>query len=478
MEDQIRVGYHNRDDIQRRHGGTNPALGKQNRNKNNNKNNNSTHHDRLYRTPPLTTEHSLQSNRHNPNAIPDYTTNITNDPPMTRINNAFGHSPHLKASNSIRIAGWNVNSFPLSNRSIKFQDMIQHLLIQQYDIIAINETNKNWKLVDHEQRPWRTLTGVWQSVHINMQNNTMDLTADKFQPGGTGIISTNESAHRIMCKGADSTGLGRWSWNKYRGKYRMTLIIVSVYRPVINASGESPNSTWNQQKRYYVSIDQDINPRQQLLHDLGIQMREWYRDGAQITVLMDANEDIQSRHLTAFFQQFQMREAILNKHPHQRGPATRCPGSTTIDGVWASSTLEITQAGFSDFCDAYFDHRSSWIDITCESAFGHASLPLCPFVMRKLKLDDPKVVNKYNHTLGTQLEKHKVAARLHHLKQHIIEGAELTMEQQKEFELIDQSRIEAMIYAESQCRKLKTGEIPWCPELQIYRDEQPLGRSI
>ena len=352
--------------------------------------------------------------------------------------------------------------------------MCQHFLQQQYDIIAINETNKNWKLIPHEQRPWRTLTGIWQSVHINMNHNTMDLVADKFQPGGTGVISTNSYAHRVMEKGKDSSGLGRWSYTKYRGKDGMNLVVISVYRPVVNTSGESPNSTWNQHKRHFSGIGLDINPREKLLQDLGQQMRNWYREGSQLIVFMDANEYILSPQLSQFFQQFQMNEAILKQHADKKAPPTRYPGSTTIDGAWASSSLSIIQAGYSAFCDAYFDHRSSWIDVTCTSAFGHLSPALCPFVMRKLKLEDPKVVKKYNTILETQLTSHNIGKKLKHISKQVAKGYELTESQQKELELMDKIRIEAMVHAEAKCRKLKMGGVAWSPDLQTHKDELSL----
>ena len=185
---------------------------------------------------------------------------------------------------------------------------------------------------------------------------------------------------------------------------------------------------------------------------------------------MDANEYILSQRLSTFFMQFQMKEAILNQHADKKGPATRYPGSTTIDGAWASCSLSITQAGYSAFCDAYFDHRSSWIDVTCNSAFGHLSPALRPFVMRKLKLEDPKVVKKYNTVLEKQLTSHNIANKLKYISNQVSKGQELTESQQKELELMDKIRIEAMVHAEAQCRKLKMGGVAWSPDLQTHKD--------
>jgi hypothetical protein len=356
--------------------------------------------------------------------------------------------------------------------------MIQHLLQHQYDIIAINETNKNWRHISHEQRPWRTLSGVWQSSHMHFNYNTIDMTSDKSQPGGTGIISTGTNAHRIMGQGKDTTGLGRWSWTKYRGKEGLSFVVVSVYRPVVNSSGESPNSTWNQHKRYFSNIGRDVNPREQILTDLARPLREWYRDGTQIAVSMDANEFIGSPTLTAFFRQFELQEAILSLHPTQKAPATRCPGSITIDGMWISRSLQVTKAGYSKICDSYFDHRSGWVDISSSSAFGYNAPPLCAFQMRKLKTEDPTVVKQYNKVLQEQLQIHRIESKLYKLKCTIQEGKDLDATQAKELEVIDKKRIESMIHAESKCRKLKTGAVPWSLEYQDIKNRLSMWECI
>ena len=48
-------------------------------------------------------------------------------------------------------------------------------------------------------------------------------------------------------------------------------------------------------------------------------------------------------------------------------------------------------------------------------------------------------------------------------------GKQLTEEQQREFEAIDKVRTNAMEKAEKKCRKLRMGEISWCPKMQKVR---------
>ena len=473
IEEPSRVEYHHRVDIQRSSGGQSPDLGIfQSNTEHNNNIYNITNHQSIP-SPIVNSNIVHHYNEHNP-FHPTQRTNNTSP----SFDTAFGHTTTNKAANTVRLAVWNVNTFPLHRQSDKFKDMVQHLLQHQYDIIAINETNKNWRHISHEQRPWRTLSGVWQSSHLNFNCNTLDMTSDKCQPGGTGIISTGTNAHRIMGHGKDTTGLGRWSWTKYRGKEGLSFVVVSAYRPVANTNGDSPNSTWNQHKRYFANQGKDANPREQILTDLARQIREWYREGTQIAVLMDANEFIGSAKLIAFFRQFEIYEAILSLHPHKKAPATRCPGSITIDGVWLSRSLQISQAGYSRISDSYFDHRSGWVDISCSSAFGYDAPSLCTFQMRKLKMEDPKVVKKYNTILCKQLKLHKVGKKLVRLKATLQPDEELNDEQATDLESIDKKRIESMIHAEAKCRKFKTGAVPWSIEYQDIKNRLSMWECI
>lgn len=393
----------------------------------------------------------------------------------------FGHPLQAKHEDDLRIGCWNVNSHPTYKHSAKFRDLKDFLLNNDLDIIGMNETNKYWNKFPVEARPWKLYKGIWESIHTNFNNNINDLTPCKHQPGGTSILSVNRSAHCIESSGRDPSGLGRWSWNIYRGKEGIRLAIVSAYIPV-NPSGDegiSPNATYRQHKSYLSLKHRISEPKQALLDDLKIQLKEWRNTNIQIIVLMDANDQINNTLFTQYFDDMDMKEAILSLHPSQPAVATRTPGTNTIDGIWASRSIDITKAGYTPFHPTKaFDHRFAWIDVTRQSAFGHLMPPIKSYTTRRLKLQDPRITKRYTSVLRKHCIKHKLRERSTKLRNKCRQNVPLSATQAAELENIDELKIQGMVHAEKICRKLKTGKIPWSEHLQLLRDTNSFWEGL
>ena len=70
-----------------------------------------------------------------------------------------------------------------------------------------------------------------------------------------------------------------------------------------------------------------------------------------------------------------MREVLLERHG-RTAPATYNKGSAPIDGVFVTSTIQITKGGYLGNGEGVGDHRCRWIDLEFATAFGHEPLPL------------------------------------------------------------------------------------------------------
>jgi hypothetical protein len=57
------------------------------------------------------------------------------------------------------------------------------------------------------------------------------------QWGGVGIPSMTKAAHRVANSGTDKTGMGRWTWTRFRGRNNVMLRIITGYRPHRNLEG-------------------------------------------------------------------------------------------------------------------------------------------------------------------------------------------------------------------------------------------------
>ena len=87
---------------------------------------------------------------------------------------------------------------------------------------------------------------------------------------------------------------------------------------------------------------------------------------------------------------------------------------------------------------------------------------------RRLKLEDPRIVQKYNDKLHELLMEKKVYERLTYLHQKAVYPQPLWMEY--EYEAIDIIIQQSMEKAEKQCRKFKCGNVPWSPLYQEIYD--------
>jgi len=76
------------------------------------------------------------------------------------------------------------------------------------------------------------------------------------QFGSVALLSLNKSSHRVIRKGIDTMGLGRWSWTRYRGKNNLTLCIIVAYRPNPPAG---PFTVAAQYREYFTSIGDSHN---------------------------------------------------------------------------------------------------------------------------------------------------------------------------------------------------------------------------
>ena len=184
--------------------------------------------------------------------------------------------------------------------------------------------------------------------------NVKDCVSSNYQPGGTMQISINKPSHRIIETGRDESGLGRWVWQKYRGKQEITLRIITAYQPC-TPSTAGPSTTHSQQEQYFDLIGDDRVPQKAMLEDLRDEIKKWKDEGDQIILLMDVNEDINSGPIKMWMQELQLREAITSQHGGNEATYNR--GSKAIDGIFTSASINSIRSGYLPFGTFPSDHR-------------------------------------------------------------------------------------------------------------------------
>jgi hypothetical protein len=164
-----------------------------------------------------------------------------------------------------------------------------------------------------------------------------------------------------------------------------------------------------------------------------------------------------------------MREVLLTRHG-RNAPPTTDNGSSVIDGIWATPAIGIEHGGYLAGGEAIprMNHRCLWIDVTYEMMYRHEIPLIAWYAIRQLKLQDPRVVNKFIMAYREWIEQHGLAKRAFLLQTRSMYP--LSQEHAAEYEWIDRMKIEGLHYADC-CQKLSMGEVPWSPQLQVLQNQ-------
>ena len=144
-------------------------------------------------------------------------------------NGPFGDSNN-KQDGSIRITVQNIHRIPEHRSSAKSLEMINTLEKWKIDVWGLTETNIVWHNIK-KSNCWPERMKKYRGAQSNFAYNQHIEISEKFIPGGVGQISHPNLAGRIIGHGRDESGLGRWVWQKFQGKYGYDLRIITYYRP-------------------------------------------------------------------------------------------------------------------------------------------------------------------------------------------------------------------------------------------------------
>ncbi len=116
------------------------------------------------------------------------------------------------------------------------------------------------------------------------------------------------------------------------------------------------------------------------------------------------------------------------------------------------------------------DHRMLWVDIDAYSTFGGVSAPIWRPRIRRLKLEDPTIVKKFNNLRRNHMELHNLAAIKDEIEQYRRMQPDNDVTWQYLIERLDRLRVQGILEADRRCRKLRCGNIPWSPAVQKCMD--------
>ena len=298
--------------------------------------------------------------------------------------------------------------------------------------------------------------------------------------GGTAIMVFGRLSHYATNQhDRDPTGLGRWC-SKLIKSGSKSVRIVTAYRPNKGRwSGrrQGAGSVWRQHRRYFRSINRHDNPRDLFDQDLCAALKAWRRDGEDIILAGDFNDNIYTSSLA---RSLGHRDIGLVDQYHrlfdEPAPFSHNTGSVPIMGVYATAGIEVTAAYLSQHHakGVVGDHRLHVFDFSTKSITGLDSPTDTRAEGRNLQCSHHYARTNYIRVLMQLTQRHKMFSKALFLRRQ-----RMTMTA-AEFQLVcnkyDNEFTELMLAAEKQCRKKKNDFLSWSPivgacvrHLHLYR---------
>ena len=280
-------------------------------------------------------------------------------------------------------------------------------------------------------------------------------------------MSLNKTAHRVIGKGVDPTGQGRWCYSTYRGKNNIKLRVVSLYR-CCKPSSPGPSTVYMQQQRIHDAKNDNRDPRNSVLEDLGETLATWTENNDKIMILADMNSDVNCTAINNWCEQHNLREIITKTHQTTNGYSpTYHRGTIPIDGIFISSNISVHKCGYLPFDAFPSDHRAIWIDLQINEIFGSKMCTLHRPAARRLKCGDPRIMKKWKKVYTRFIKQHKLHSRLFAIESACIrQHNNLTPTQIKIYNGLLNLRLQGIKHADKKCRKLMMGGVPYSEEIK------------
>jgi len=395
----------------------------------------------------------------------------TNPTPKTQSDDDpyWGHSFRTKPSKVIRIWYTNPCGIGLDSDDIKSHASFTFLKNKsKSNIVCFSETNVHWKRLTSKHSLYNRLKRHWKSFQYVTSHNTHE-SLGVGQRGGTCIFCIDQPSYRIKKKGTDPTGLGRWSWIEFMGKDQYKTRIYTAYRPGNKPSSQSKLTTvYDQHKRYMRDRNIKLSPKELFDEHLTTELEQIIESGVNLVLAIDANDNIISGSFTRKMQSIGLQNVFDNPE-FPPVPPTHYNGSSPISTLYSTKSLQIIQTGIlQKYTGVKGDHKNMFVDISTSSFLGESMYKVVRPELRRLKLDDPRIVKRFLKYATLHLQHNNILDYSDRLAQQCTFPP--TQQMTTNQEILDDQIGRAIAVGLKKCRKLHMGTIPHSAMLSELRD--------
>ena len=349
----------------------------------------------------------------------------------------------------------------MSNKENQIKLDIWERLFRQADadIIGISEHKLNIPKVPRKDKPSQ-LMNQWREGIIGRYSWLQNDEKGKYELGGTGLITSSVGTTHTIQEGQDDKRLGRWNWITIHGKKGKKTTVISVYRP------EEGQQTLERQyarlceKQQIKDGDTTLSIWESDLKEL---IKSFMNKNHEIIIGGDWNSNLNDKNgrVQTFLQTIGLRELVIERYGP--GPNTHFRGTNTIDGIFATSGINIIRGGYTTFDCSPSDHRWVWIDISEKDLVGTQRDDRAPPLERRATTKIPSVKKAFQRLMERQIKMYNLYNRMDKLMREVDNTPNMTISQKQEYERIEERMQRAVAYADKRCRNIRRGCIPFSP---------------
>ena len=358
-----------------------------------------------------------------------------------------------------QMSRWEVNVTTLAEHCTEWKDGVPRLVLQE---------------IGRKYNP----RGMWTVATSRCS------VGNYIKPGGALVYCTEDMAIRTADKGTDPWGLGRWAFQRYRGRHGRSLLVISAYRVGKRTSTPGSSTAWHQQKVLLTSAGRSLDPDMAFIADMieWLKLQKETNDKMDVALFLDANE-----RWTPNASIFKLAEelALINlgtdggyELPPSHPCITNSSRNTTIDYCLLSPRIlpYIRYAGMTPFdLMTLGGHRGIILDIDLKKLLRDKQIPGVEGVVRNLITSNPIATTKYLEHTEQGFDHQQIFDRVNALYFQWCHKTKTKWEVMTKYEQLDKEIFQICTKAERKCKSATRGKSAWSPRLAAAIKKFPTG---
>jgi len=377
-----------------------------------------THRYKVTYTKTAFNEKKTKEGRQTQGELPTY--NTTNRTTST----IFGHTiQNIDNRSTFRALFQNPNGVNPSPGNYQLAMSLSECHDNCISLIGLAETNREWNNFEQKKQFRETTQKIWKASVIQTSTST-EKFEDNYKPGGTAtILCEDHWVCRIIEKGENPWGLGRWSYLLLSEKKNRRVLTVNGYR-VCQSTAASSGATTAYKQQYNILRGRQtgtVDPRRQHVFDmLQVWLAYYIAQGIEVIFYLDGNENLKDKigkwcelppfdpgqHIFSVDHDGSLASLVttlglvdvLQEQHREEIPSTYTRGKRRLDYVFVTPNVMVSveRSCMLPFHTIFGgDHRPILIDFDARQLFGDDSYEVHRPQSRGLTLRDPRTVDKY-----------------------------------------------------------------------------------